>query len=93
MPETILNAPTSTVGPNDHRIAIHSPCISYIDNALLYIVRGATERRSRNNADHAPVEHPERSGPETLRDILTRQDVNSSGYPEDRFKVLLSFVK
>jgi hypothetical protein len=72
MPETIQNAPTSTVGLNDLRIAIHSPCISYNVNALLGIVRGATGRRSRNNAGHAPVEHPERSGPETLHDILTR---------------------
>jgi hypothetical protein len=56
-------------------------------------VRGATERRSRDNADHAPVEEPERSGPETLHDILTRPDVGSSGYSEDGFKVLLSFVK
>ena len=55
-------------------------------------MRGATERRSRDDADHAPVEDPERSGPETLRDILTRLDVDSSGYSEDRFKVLLSFV-
>ena len=56
-------------------------------------MRGATERRSRNSADHAPVEDPERSGPETLHNILTRLDVNSSGYLEDRFKVLLSIVK
>src|ERR671913_1251313 len=69
------------------------PCISYNDNALLLTMPGATERRSRNNADHAPVEEPERSGPETLPDILTRLDVDSSGYLEDRFKVLLSFVK
>ncbi len=54
---------------------------------------GATERRSRDDADHAPVEDPERSGPETLQDILTRLDVDSSGYSEDRFKVVLSFVK
>jgi hypothetical protein len=54
---------------------------------------GATERRSRDDADHAPVEDPERGGPETLHDILTRLDVDSSGYPEDRFKVVLSFVK
>jgi hypothetical protein len=93
MPETILNAPTSTVGPNDHRIAIPSPCISYNDNALHGTLQSATERRSRSDADHAPVEDAERSGPETLHDILTRQDVDSSGYPEDRFKVLLSFVK
>ena len=56
-------------------------------------MRGATERRSRDAADHAPVEDPERSGPETLHDILTRLSVDSSGYSEDRIKVLLSFVK
>jgi hypothetical protein len=55
-------------------------------------MRGATERRSRDDADHAPVEHPERSGPETLHNILTRLHVNSSSYSEDRFKVVLSFV-
>jgi hypothetical protein len=42
---------------------------------------------------NAPVEHPERSGPETLHDILACLDVNSSGYSEDRFKVLSIFVK
>ncbi len=72
MPGKILVAPTSTVGLNDLRIAIHSPCITYIDNALLCNVRDAAERRSRNNAGHAPTEHPERSGPEPLHDILTR---------------------
>jgi hypothetical protein len=56
-------------------------------------MRGATERRSRDDANHAPVEHPERSGPETLRDILTHPHVNSSSHSEDRFKVVLSFVK
>src|SRR5215208_629359 len=55
-------------------------------------MRGATERRSRDDADHAPVEHPARSGPETLHNILTRPHVNSSSYSEDRFKVVLSFV-
>jgi hypothetical protein len=35
----------------------------------------------------------ERSGPEKLHNILTRLDVSSSGYFEDRFKVVLSFVK
>src|SRR5215204_2258867 len=35
----------------------------------------------------------ERSGPETLHNILTRLDVSSSGYFEDEFKVVLSFVK
>jgi len=35
----------------------------------------------------------ERSGPETLHDILTRPHVNATGYVEDRFKVVLSFVK
>src|SRR5919112_6405736 len=55
-------------------------------------MRGATERRSRDDTDHAPVEHPERSGPETLHDILTRSHVNSSDYSEDGFKVVLSFV-
>ena len=52
----------------------------------------ATERRSRDDADHAPVEHPERSSPETLHNILTRPHVNSSGYSEDRFKVVLNLV-
>ena len=35
----------------------------------------------------------ERSSPETLHDILTCPDVKSSGYFEDTFKVVLSFVK
>src|SRR5215208_1866955 len=56
-------------------------------------MRGATEHRSRDDADHAPVEHPARSGPETLHNILTRPHVNFSSYSEDRFKVVLNFVK
>src|SRR5215208_4626318 len=55
-------------------------------------MRGAAERHSRDDADHAPVEHPERSGPETLHDILTRPHVNSSDFSKVGFKVVLSFV-
>jgi len=44
--------------------------------------------------NHAPIEDRDgRSGPETTVHIVTRWRPGSSGYAEDTFKVLLSFVK
>jgi hypothetical protein len=93
MPRQIPDAPTSTAEPDDLSIEIYLSLrfLQYPRVAVNHV--GATERRSRDDADHAPVEHPKRSSPETLPDILTRQHVSSSDYSEDKFKIVLSFVR
>ena len=71
MPAQISDASTSTVEPDALRIKINHSLFSPIATRC-FETPGAAERRSRDDADHAPVEHPERSGPESLPDILTR---------------------
>src|SRR5215210_5840630 len=94
IPKETPNTPGSIVEPTDLRIVIH-PSLTFSFNkhqALLRVIR-ATERRGRSVTGHAPVEDRERSGLETLANILPRLPDCDTYYFEDLFNMTLNFVK